>query len=460
MAMRCTRVLWVVWWAAAVVSGVAGPARAGDASTAPASDEGAAPANPFDDTGRLYFWFESGMNFTLDRHFAGDARVVPNSDVELSLGGGAGYNIDPHWGVELQVDGTDPWVRSESRGGIDRISVVTFVPAVRYRWALGDGRLMPYLTGGVGFSSNDVHGFFKPYAQSNTSSTTVVGSLSAGLDYFISENVAAGFEFRSLIHPDQDAEVTFQDPHTGRGKRYSDSLNLTSLSLLAHLRFFPGQQASADGERTFFLADHGPFDTDELRGYVAGLFGYEWIWDRNVGAGVHVREKGGDTNLTKGGALGLNFDGHWGAEVQLLYTMLDIRLSTGPRFAKMNVFEVLPALRYRYPLLGGRLVPFLLGGVGVSLLDTNEQRPLSVTQDGRSVILFPKFNPGSPAIVGMIGVGIEYFLNHHLSVGLTVPLHLYSAVDTELRQAGRKTMTGTADLTGLAMFLQLKAYLP
>jgi hypothetical protein len=247
--------------------------------------------------------------------------------------------------------------------------------------------------------------------------------------------------------------VTFQDPHTGRGKRYSDSLNLTSLSLLAHLRFFPGQQASADGERTFFLADHGPFDTDELRGYVAGLFGYEWIWDRNVGAGVHVREKGGDTNLTKGGALGLNFDGHWGAEVQLLYTMLDIRLSTGPRFAK-------PALRYRYPLLGGRLVPFLLGGVGVSLLDTNEQRPLSVTQDGRSVILFPKFNPGSPAIVGMIGVGIEYFLNHHLSVGLTVPLHLYSAVDTELRQAGRKTMTGTADLTGLAMFLQLKAYLP
>ncbi len=459
--MTWTRVLWMVSWAAVAAAGVPGKAHAGDAPAAPARDGDAAPASRFDDTGRLYLWFESGMNFTLDRHFAGDARVVPNSDVELSLGGGAGYNIDRHWGVELQVDGTDPWVRSETRGGIDRISVITFVPAVRYRWAVGDGRLMPYLTGGVGLSSNDVHGFFKPHAQSSTASTTVVGSLSAGLDYFISENVAAGFEFRSLIHPDQDAEVTFQNPHTRQVTRYTDSLNLTSVSLLAHLRFFPGQQASADGgERTFFLADHGPFDTDELRGYVAGLFGYDYIWDTNVGAGVHVRDEGGDANLTKGGALGLNFDGHWGAEVQLLYTMLNVRMSTGPRFAKMNVFEVLPALRYRYPLLGGRLVPFLMGGVGVSYLDTNEQRPVSVTQGGKPAIVFPNFEPGSPAIVGMIGAGIEYFLNHHLSVGLTVPLHLYSSVDTELRQAGRKTMTGTADLTGVDVFLQLKAYLP
>jgi opacity protein-like surface antigen len=448
-----TRVLWMVSWAVMAAAALAWEARAGDTP--------AAPASRFDDTDRLYLWFESGMNFTLDRHFAGDARVVPNSDVELSLGGGAGYNIDPHWGVELQVEGTDPWVRSETRGGIDRISVITFVPAVRYRWALGDGRLMPYLTGGVGFSSNDVHGFFKPYAQSDTASTTVVGSLSAGLDYFISENVAAGFEFRSLIHPDQDAEVTFQNPHTGHVTRYTDSLNLTSLSLLAHLRFFPGQQASADGgDRTFFLADHGPYDTDELRGYVAGLFGYDYIFDRNVGGGVHVRDKGGDSNLTKGGAIGLNFDGHWGAEVQLLYTMLNLRENTGPRFAKMNVFEVLPALRYRYPLLDGRLVPFLLGGVGVSYLDTNEQRPLTVTEGGRPVIVFPNFDPGGPAIVGMIGAGIEYFLNHHLSIGLTVPLHLYSNVDTVLRQAGRKTVTGAADLSGVDMFLQLKAYLP
>jgi hypothetical protein len=76
------------------------------------------------------------------------------------------------------------------------------------------------------------------------------------------------------------------------------------------------------------------------------------------------------------------------------------------------------------------------------------------------VVVHPNFEADSPAIVGMIGAGIEYFLNHHVSVGLTVPLHLYSNVDTVLRQAGRPTRTGTGDLSGVDMFLQLKAYLP
>ena len=348
--MAWARVLGVVS-CLAVAACLLGEARAED-SPAP-------PARRFDDTGRIYLFFESGMNFTLDRHFAGDVRVVPQSAVEFNLGGGIGYNIDPHWGVELQVNGIDPWIRSENRGAIDRLSVITFVPAARYRWALDDGRLMPYLTGGVGVSINDDHGFFKPYATTDTSSTTIVGSLSAGLYYFISDNVASVIELRSQIHPDQDAEVNYRNPNTGRITRCEDSLNLTAISLLAHLRFFPGQQASSDGsERTFFLADHGPYDTDELRGYVAGLFGWDYIFDKNVGAGVYVRDKGGDANLTKGGAIGLNVDGHWGAEVQLLYTMLNVRMATGTRFAKLDNFEVLPALRYRYPLLGGRLVPF------------------------------------------------------------------------------------------------------
>src|SRR5215475_9858970 len=207
----------------------------------------AAPAKRFDDSERLYFWFESGMNFTLQRHFAGDIRVVPQSAVELNLGGGVGYNINEHWGAEFQVNGVDPWLRSESRGAVKRIAVMTFVPAARYRWHLYDGQFVPYLTGGVGVSSNDVHGNFSPYTSASSTQTTVVGSLSAGFDYFISENVAAGLEFRSLIHPSQDAEATYTNPRTGRVTRFDDSTNLTAISLLAHLRFFPGQPLGAEG---------------------------------------------------------------------------------------------------------------------------------------------------------------------------------------------------------------------
>src|SRR5262249_51204141 len=128
--------------------------------------------------------------------------------------------------------------------------------------------------------------------------------------------------------------------------------------------------------------------------------------------------------------------------------------------ARLDVFEVSPALRYRSPLWQGRLVPFLMGGVGVSNLDTNEQRPTSEFRDGRQVIVVPNFRPDSPAIVGMIGAGVEYFLNHHLSIGLTVPLHIYSSVDTQLVRTGHKTMTGSADPTGGDPCFQLKGYRP
>ena len=451
--MLWARVLWVV----ACVGGGTGACFGQTAADQPL----ATPAQRYDDSERLYFWFETGLNFTLQRHFAGDIRVVPQSAVELNLGGGVGYNIDRHWGVELQVNGVDPWLRSESAGAVKRIAVLTFVPAVRYRWLLDDGQLVPYLTGGVGFSSNDVHGNFAPYASASTTQTTVVGSLSAGFDYFLSGNVAAGLELRSLIHPSQDAEATYQNPRTGRITRYDDSTNLTAISLLAHLRVFPGQPAGPDGsDRHFFLADHGPFDTDEVRAYVSGLFGYDFIWDRNAGAGVRLRDAGGDANLTKGGAVGVNIDRNWGAEVQLLYTMLNLRQTTGPRFAKLDVFEVLPAIRYRYPLLGGRLVPFLIGGIGTSFLDTAEHRPTFESRGGKRVVVYPQFDPGGPAIVGLLGAGIEYFLNHHLSVGLIVPLHLYSTVATTFRAEGHKTRTGFADLSGLEPLLQLKAYLP
>jgi hypothetical protein len=85
-----------------------------------------------------------------------------------------------------------------------------------------------------------------------------------------------------------------------------------------------------------------------------------------------------------------------------------------------------------------------MGGVGVAFLDTNEQRPQTETRGGRPVVVHPNFEADSPAIVGMIGAGIEYFLNHHVSVGLTVPLHLYSYVVRCC--AGGALTRGTASL--------------
>ena len=47
---------------------------------------------------------------------------------------------------------------------------------------------MPYLTGGAGMSFTDVNEDAKPFVKADSDSTTVVGSLSAGFDYFLSPN--------------------------------------------------------------------------------------------------------------------------------------------------------------------------------------------------------------------------------------------------------------------------------
>ena len=65
------------------------------------------------------------------------------SGVDRALGGGVGYNITRNWGVELQFQGVDPDLRSASRGTIREISVITIVPAVRYRWPSARRTLRP-----------------------------------------------------------------------------------------------------------------------------------------------------------------------------------------------------------------------------------------------------------------------------------------------------------------------------
>jgi opacity protein-like surface antigen len=448
---------------ALVVALAAGAGAVEPSGEAPARAEEASPAAPpvVDDTGRLYFQFVTGMGFTLDKPFAGDVEI--DGEPDLILGGGLGYNISRHWGVELQVQGGEPDLRSASRGKIREISIITVVPAARYRWHLLDDRLVPYVTGGVGMSFTDVNEDAKPFTRADTDSQTIVGSLSAGLDYFVSENVAVGVEGRYLIHPNQDAEVSFQAGQGGRVTRFMDELNLTGISLLAQLRFFPGQQAGPDGDRRLFLADHGPFDTDELRFYLAGLFGYDFLFDRSAGGGVKLRDKGGDANLSKGGSLGVNFDGHWGFEVQMISTPLNLRTGELGKIAEVNDTPILPTLRYRVPLLGGRLVPFLTAGLGVGYLIVNDPRVVVEVPTGRGgarQVTSPKWDPESPRIVGSVGAGVEYFLNRHLSVGLYVPVHMYQRTDTTVRLANGRVLNGTADFSGVLALLQLKAYLP
>jgi len=215
---------------------IAGPAIAGD--------DAPAKRRPYDDTGRFYFYFETGHRALLNDKLVGDVHFDEPNGWDLVLGGGGGYNISKHWGVELQAHGFETDVRSDSLEKLEEYSNIAIVPAVRFRWPLGDYRqVVPFLTAGIGYSMNDDNDQHNPRIKVNADDPSLVGALAAGLEYFLNPDVAVGFSLRSLIFPDQDVSITVRDAANRVVQQSDSSFNQTSVSFLVHMRVFFGEQA-------------------------------------------------------------------------------------------------------------------------------------------------------------------------------------------------------------------------
>lgn len=447
-----TAIVW--WW----------PLLLGVAIAAEGEDR---PYSP--DTGRFYLYFQTGHAEVLDDHVAGDTSLDTPDGLNFVLGGGAGYNISDHWGIEIQGHGTEPDVRSERIGKYNEFSNITIVPAVRFRWPIGDRRLVPYVTAGVGYSLNEVNDTGNTRLKLEADRSSIVGGVALGADYFLAEDVAVGLALHSFIYPDLDTKLVEYNQGNRIVARYNSSVNLTSIAALVHLRFFFGQ-AGPPGERRLFLADRGPFDTDERRFYIYALGGHMQVLDTDFGGGVTTRAPG-DNNAMLGGGLGVNLSRHWGAEVQMFNTEPNLGFTAIGKFAELSTFAVIPMARFRWQFFGGRLVPFATAGVGVSFADINDERR-RLDQFGVGTVTTPRAElEDDTTVVGSVGIGIEYFLNRHVSFGLAMPAYIYPDMDTSVRygtsrlgpnqpRAGRGLVHGQTNLTGIAGLIQIKVYLP
>lgn len=453
------------WWAGALAALLvaAAVARAEDAAEESPADDAVAT-----DTGRFYFYFQSGHAGVLDEDVAGDAQLDTPDGINVVLGGGGGYNITDHWGVEIQGHGTEPDVRSSRYGKIKEFSNITIVGAARFRYPLGDGRLVPFITAGVGASLNEVNDTGNPRIKVEAERYSLVGALALGLEYFLADDVAVGVSMHTFIYPGVEAEMVVRN----QGNRIlvddESEVNLTAISGLAHLRVFPGQSAARGGRRLFF-ADHGPFDTDEVRGYLWLAGGHFQMLDDDFGAGVAL-EAPGDFNATLGGGLGVNLSKHWGTEIELLNSEPNIDFSGIGKFAELSVFTVMPKVRFRWPLCGGRLVPYATAGLGVAFNNVGDARTV-IDQTAVGAVRAPTVRvKDETSIAGTVGIGVEYFLNHHLSFGVALPAYFYPDWDTEVRfnstqrpgggALPRGVQRGSTNATSIGGLLQIKVYLP
>ena len=65
----------------------------------------------------------------------------------------------------------------------------------------------------------------------------------------------------------------------------------------------------------------------------------------------------------------------------------------------------------------------------------------------------------SVSFAGQVGVGLDYFLNHHLSFGIAFPFYLYPDLNTRIQYPGQPDVGGRVNFSGFAPQIHVTAYL-
>ncbi|MCZ7639293.1 MAG: porin family protein [Verrucomicrobia bacterium] len=120
-----------------------------------------------------------------------------------------GYNFNRILGVEFAADFFERDLDLDGMGGIGEEAVSSFIPQLRVRYPVLKDRLVPYVVMGAGpavlqFNDRKPGGFGHAIDADVTRAGFVVGG---GLEYFLADNVAVGFEGKYLWMDEVDVMV-------------------------------------------------------------------------------------------------------------------------------------------------------------------------------------------------------------------------------------------------------------
>jgi opacity protein-like surface antigen len=190
-------------------------------------------------------------------------------------------------------------------------------------------------------------------------------------------------------------------------------------------------------------------DTGQLRGYLQARVGLFSLTDPSfITNGVdadHVQD-------AYGVSVGVNLNRYVGVEIAGDMYELAINFTGGNvaglsgSLSEYKVWTLVPQVQLRYPLLHGRLIPSILGGVGVSFSQLNDRKPpaFGITLSGSNT-----------ALAATIGTGIEYFLLNNLAMGIEAR---YVYAGEHPLQVG--TLSGTANPSALLTTLGFRLLWP
>jgi opacity protein-like surface antigen len=145
-------------------------------------------------------------------------------------------------------------------------------------------------------------------------------------------------------------------------------------------------------------------DTDDLRFYFGIRVGQGFI-EKDPLPGLEIKDP--RRNVT-GISAGVNFNRYFGVELSGDYMFHTLQVP-GMQLGEYGMFSLIPQVRLRYPLLEGRLSPYILGGAGVSFNQFNDQLP-----EAAGV----KVDTQTTGAVFSVGGGIEYFVANNVALGI------------------------------------------
>jgi opacity protein-like surface antigen len=315
-----------------------------------------------------------------------------------------GANVNRFIGVELSGDRFEIFPKPPGLGTIGEYGVFALMPQLRLRYPIVNARVVPYVLAGAGIALTDFNDR-KPKGfgvSVRDESWTPVAALGAGVDFFIADNIAFNAEFKYLFAEEQTLRVG------GVPHRLDVSSPLTSVGLRL---FFPELRPPAPAD---------PLEPAPLRLYFNARVGVALPTKTDVGAGIELRPVpaaiGGELAQYFGLAFGLDIGRHLSVEfgAEGYEVALAVRgVGTVDEYA---FYGFIPRLRLRYPLGGGRWVPYALAGVGLGHAESNDRKP-----HGESFSISAK----TTSVAGAVGVGLDYSLTSNIAFGFESK-YLYS----------------------------------
>jgi opacity protein-like surface antigen len=358
----------------------------------------------------------------------------PGTGVRDYYGASVGANINRFLGAELSGDFFERRIDVDAFGSVGEQGITAIVPQIRLRYPVFDGRLTPYLIAGAGVAITEFNdrkaGTFGRSVDANRA--LPVGAVGGGIEYFLSDSVALGVEVKYLIGGDNDVKID--------GVKYSNSID-SLIATFAMRLFYPERPG---GEGVVPRADA------PRRLYLGLRLGGAIVTDPDVSSELEIRPEPpaiGPLNQYFGASIGLDIGRHWGIELAFEGYETTIELKGRGSITEYAVYGVVPQARFRYPVLDGRLVPYLLAGVGVASGEVNDRKPQGVGVEVRA--------SESIGVAATVGVGLEYLVTRHVAVGAEAK-YLYTHGLTLKLAGGEKH---DANLNPVFLSLGLRVYL-